>query len=159
MILGLSLTARAQFDVSTRNGQTPKEPVPQNVREQLEQRKIDERKRDYQELIDRGEEAVKISKEIEASFSKHQKLTSNNLNRLKNLEKLLKKIRKDLGGDDDDENESIQRPESTLDTLILIRETSVRLCEELKTITRFSISAAAIEDSNNILKLIRFVRG
>ena len=59
-------------------------------------------RKDFEEMLENGEQAVKLTEEIENSFNKNKKLTTNDIQKLEKIEKLLKKIRKELGGDNDD---------------------------------------------------------
>ncbi len=146
---------KAQGDVTTRNGRPRNEELPKSVKETLAKGRIDREKKDYEELIMRGEEAAQLSEELEQSFAKNNQLTSDDQKKLERLEKTLKKIRSELGGDDDDDEGS---PASTQTALEKLQNYSLNLVEELKKTTRYSISASAIETSNAILKLVRFIR-
>lgn len=159
LIIGSGLAVQAQFDVSTRSGRSNKEPLPQNVKESIEKQKIDESKKEYDELLQRGEEAVRLSEELTQSFAQNNKLTSKDLDRLRDLEKLLKRIRKDLGGDDDNDDEiNFDKPDSIQNGLETLGQAALNLFEEIKKTTRFSISAVAIESSTALLKMVRFLR-
>lgn len=146
---------KAQGDATNRNGRPRNEDLPKSVKETIAKGRIDREKKDYEELIMRGEEAAQLSEELEQSFAKNNQLTSDDQKKLERLEKTLKKIRSELGGDDDDDDES---PASTQTALKRLQNYTLNLVEELKKTTRYSISASAIETSNAILKLVRFIR-
>ncbi len=123
--------------------------------------RIEKEKKDFNEMIDRGDEALKITNELEHSFEQNGKLSDSDLARLAKVEKLAKKIREELGGRDDydqenDEEQSI--PLSLADAVGTLRSSAVTLFDELKKTTRFTISAAAINSSNTVLKLTRYLR-
>lgn len=122
---------------------------------------VDRLKKDYNEMLERGAEAVKLSEEVETSFDKNNKLSSTDLNKLEKIEKLLKKIRSELGGDDDDNNEAdkaITKTETLKTAISSLKESAVNLFGELKKTSRYSISVVAIQSSNSILKIVRFLR-
>ncbi len=146
---------KAQGDATNRNGRPRNEELPKSVKETIAKGRIDREKKDYEELIMRGEEAAQLSEELEQSYSKNNQLTSDDQKKLERLEKTLKKIRSELGGDDDDDEGS---PASTQTALKRLQNYTLNLVEELKKTTRYSISASAIETSNAILKLVRFIR-
>ncbi len=77
--------------------------------------------------------------------------------RVANIEKLAKRIREDLGGDDDGEDDGQRKGLSPADAVKSLRAT-VSLFEQLKRTSRFSISATAIESTNALLKITRFLR-
>ena len=98
-----SVSTNAQIDASTRNGKPRPEVIPKNIQEALKKQEFERMRKDYEEMLENGEQAVKLTEEVEYSFNKNNKLTSNEIQKLEKIEKLLKKIRKELGGDDDDE--------------------------------------------------------
>lgn len=149
------ICVNAQTEIDPRTGRATREDVPKSVKEMLAKGRIDREKKDYDELIQRGEEVAKLSQEIEQSFAKHNKLTSDDNKKLERLEKTLKKIRSELGGDNDDEEE---KPSSVVNALKTLQNYTSTLVDELKKTTRYSISATAIEASNTILSIVRFIR-
>lgn len=139
----------------------PREAPPKGVREMMDKLRIEKEKKDYEEMLERGENALKLSSELETSLSKNSQLTDSDRTKLASLEKLVKKIREDLGGDDDDEAEAAEKeekPSTIVQGFRSLKEATVRLVDELKKTTRFSISAAAIQTSNTVLRMTRFLR-
>ncbi|HQU84743.1 MAG TPA: hypothetical protein PKY59_16510 [Pyrinomonadaceae bacterium] len=143
-----------------------KEDLPKNIQESLEKKRIEQEKKDHEELLKRAEEAIKLSNELQDSYDKNKNLSADDKKKLEKLEKLLKKIRKDLGGDDDNGEKSDNDTDSTKEdkpstifgALKKLTSDSVSLLDELKKTSRFSISVVAIQSSNTILKVIRFLR-
>jgi hypothetical protein len=79
---------------------------------------------------------------------------------------LVTKIRKNLGADDDEELEEMAKnavaqpkaPSSLEQAFNELKDMTGILVEEVKKTTRFTISAMAIQTSNSVLKLVRFLR-
>lgn len=171
-VFALALAVNAQGDASTANGRpAPKEDLPKNMKETLEKQRIEREKKDYQEMLDRGEEALKLSDELEKSVAQTNKLSSQDQIKLERLEKIVKKIRKELGGDDDDgdksatvteteagETEKDAKPLTVVSAVKKLQSSAAKLVAELKKTTRFSISAVAIQSSNALLKIVKFVQ-
>jgi membrane-associated HD superfamily phosphohydrolase len=155
-IFSASIMVQAQFDTEVQNGRK-KEELSQNIKETLAKQRIEEEKKEFQELIEKGDKAVKMSEDLKKSYTKNNKLTSQDKDKLKDLEKLLKKIRKDLGGDNDDE-ESEDKPISMATAINILADTTVNLYQEIKKTSRYSISAVAIKSSNTILSIVKFLR-
>ncbi len=153
----LFASAVTYADAQFRDPAPEKEEYPKTVKETLAKGRIDREKKEFQQLIERGEEAVEISSELDKSFTKQKKLSSEDQKKLDRLEKLIKKIRDELGGDDDDEVDE-NKPSSMSVALKMMRETSLNLVDTIKQSTRYSISVAAIESSNALLKIVRFLR-
>ncbi len=156
-LFSASIIVRAQFDTSTSSGRPRSEPLPQNILETLAKKQIEDNKKEFEALLKRGEEAVKMSFELQKSFVKHNKLTTQDQNKLKDLEKLLKRIRKDLGGADDEEDIE-EKPTSMGNALNSLKDSTENLYQEIKKTSRHTISAVAIKSSNTILYIVKFLR-
>ena len=161
-----AMSVGAQIEASSASGRPQaKEEMPKTIQESLLKHKIEQEKKDHEELLERGEEALKLSAELESSVTETNKITVKDREKLDQLEKLVKKIRKELGGDDDDEKtvENILEPQQENVSIVVaamkkLQSTALKLVDELKKTTRFSISAVAIQSSNSLLKIVRFVR-
>ncbi|HVF48121.1 MAG TPA: hypothetical protein VNA17_11185 [Pyrinomonadaceae bacterium] len=135
---------------------------PRSFSETLEKLRIEKEKKEFNQMVARGEEALKISTELEDTFIRTGRLSEQELEKVETVEKLVKKIRGELGGDDDEEvREDGGREQKRLsagDAIRSLRATSADLFEQLKKTTRFTISAAAIQTSNAVLRIARFLR-
>jgi hypothetical protein len=141
-----------------------KENTPKGLKETLVKMQIEREKKDFQEMLDRGEEAAKLSVQVERSFESRGVLTEEDRQKIDSVEKLVKKIRGELGGSDDDNSEEDDAqtkdkpPTDIVSGVKYLRDSTSRLLDELKKTSRFSISAAAIQSSNAVLKIARFLR-
>src|SRR5262245_51015475 len=68
-----------------------KEDLPKNMKETLERMRIDQDKKEYKEMLTRGEEAVKLSDELQHSFAETGKLSNQDMAKLARVEKLVRK--------------------------------------------------------------------
>lgn len=156
LVLLASAAASAQDDLYIPIDPPRKGVYPKNIKETLKKYEIERNKKDHEEMLQNGEEAVKLSEEVEKSFDKNQKLTAKDFEKLERIEKLVKKIRKELGGDDEDpEDEKPSTIESAVKTL---RKTTINLWEELKKTSRHTISAVAIQSSNSLISIVRLIK-
>ena len=138
-----------------------RDTAPKGMREMIEKMRIAKEKKEYEEMIGRGDKALKLSDELETSLSKSQTFSEKDREKLAALEKLVKKIRTDLGGDDDksdEETEKAEKPSSIVEGFKWLKNATVDLVGQLKKTTRFSISATAIQSSNVVLRLTRYLR-
>ncbi len=168
MILGFGVeAARSQSDLlpdaSTRSGRRSRGDKPYGLDEMLAKQRAARDKKDHEEMLERGEEALRLAKQLEASFAQNQDLSRQDKARLESLEVTVRKIREELGGDDDDDESAAgaadeSKPSTIEEAFKYQQSTTVKLVDELKKTTRFSISAVAIQTSNNVLKLVRFLR-
>lgn len=166
VILAFSVGARAQSaDASSASGRPEQEDYSDGIKETLAKQRIKTEEKQFAELIDRTEQAAAISEELNKSFETTRKFTSEDAKKLDRLEKIVKKIRQELGsvknGGDPEANDDDAPPEKPLsvkNALGNMREDTSNLLAEIKKAGRFSISVAAIESSNSLLRLVRFLR-
>ena len=162
--LGVALGSNAQVAADNKApvipGQSELDDRPRSIKESLEKMRIEKEKKDFERMIERGEEALKITEELEVSFERKGRLTEKEKAKLAAVEKLAKKIRSDLGGGDDRDEEARPHGDSLsfIDAIRSLRSSTQDLFGELKKSTRFTVSAAAIQSSNAVLRLARFLR-
>jgi hypothetical protein len=144
-------------------GERPTQPddQPKNVREMMVKMKIDEEKKEYNEMLDRSKEALKLSGELERDYSTKNQLTRDDYDKLANIEKLVKKVRGSLGGEDrddtsDDDDDAM--PNNPADAIKALGSLTSKLVDELNKTSRFGVSVVAIQSSNAVLKVCRFLR-
>ena len=95
------------------------------VKDMLSKQQSEREKKEHQELLARAETALDISNELEEAFERDQRLTSAEEKKLVELEKVVKKIRDDLGGDDDEEAEKESaRPKDVKDMFLALRKST-----------------------------------
>ena len=162
-VMLFSVTVLSQGDASTWDGKPKREELPKNIKETMAKQRIEREKKEYEELLKRSEEAVKLSEELEKSFTNSNQLSSDDQKKLDRLEKLVKKIRGDLGGDDDgeqglNEKEKPEKPSTLENAFKTLPKNAAQLFSEIKKSTRYSISVIAIQTSNVLLKLVKFIR-
>lgn len=136
---------------------------PKSFKETLERLRIDREKKEYQEMLDRGTEVLKITEELEKAVDQNGRLSETEFAKVASVEKLVKKIRGELGGDDEEDDKEIRADAqksrlSPKEAIRSLHSATVALIDELKKTTRFSISAAAIQSSNAVLRVAKFLR-
>lgn len=137
------------------------ETRPKTIEENLEKLRIERENKEFREMLRRGEEALKVADDLAERVSRGTNGLQSFRKELALIEKNLKKIRSDLGGNDDkgqSENgdSSLNGPVSEL--MKRLRDDTAELLKQLRQITRFTISAAAIETVNSALRLLRQIR-
>lgn len=158
-----SLCVNAQIDAGSSSGVPKNEDFPKSIKETLAKQRIEQEKKDYEELLKNGEEAMSLSKNLEKSFVDNNGLSAEDRKKLERLEKIVKKIRKELGGSDSSDDDDVidaedKSPNSFQTAFKALQESAVTLFDELKKSTRYTISAVAIQSSNLLLKAVKFLR-
>ena len=134
---------------------------PKSIQETLEKMRIEKAKKEYDSMLARGEKAVLLADELEKTLSGGSTFTRKEIEKIETLEKLVKRIRSDLGGQNDEDkklNGDSGLPGNIVDGIYTLRKTTVNLMEELKKSSRFTVSATAIQSSNAVLRIARFLR-
>ena len=139
--------------------------APRDLKAMLARQRAERDKRDHQQMLERGEQALRLANQLEASFAEKNDLTREDKARLESLQDVVEKIRKELGGNDDGgvddpsmKPEDDPRPSTAEEAFKYLQTTTVKLVDELKKTTRFTISAVAIQTSNNVIRLVKFLR-
>ncbi|CAN5332984.1 hypothetical protein BH10ACI3_BH10ACI3_05720 [soil metagenome] len=166
LVLAGSLLCCAQSADNSAFSRDPNDKTERskNIQESLEKMRIEKEKKDFEEMLDRGQQAVRISEELETAVLRTGRLSEKEATKLANVEKLVKKIRSELGGDGEDGEEEIEAVVAPVQKMPLreaittLKSTTVDLYEELKKTSRFTISAAAIQTSNAVLMIVKFLR-
>lgn len=132
------------------------------LKEMLAKQRSAKDKKDHEEMVGRAEKALELSEALGKSIEKSAHLAPADQKKLIELEKLALKIRNDLGGSDDDE--SFETASNKTDSLslkenfLILRDSTVKMADEIKKTTRYSISVVAIESSNAVIRIARFLR-
>ncbi len=158
----MAVTAAAQgADNRSIFGPPIEKDGPTGLRETLYKMQVEQAKKEYEEMLKRGEDAVKLAEDLDRLLEQNGRLTPAEFAKVSEVEKLVKKIRSELGGTDDDaedQTDDTEDPVTTKDAVKRLRSAADALYENLKKTTRFTISATAIETTNAILKVARFLR-
>ena len=156
------VSAHAQIDTRIKSISDPDEPKtdePKTIKDMLLKQRLAREKKDHKEMLERGEEALRLSRQLEKSFEQNKQISRYDKEKLDALEKIVTKIRKELGGGDDgEEAEKTEKPSTLKEAFQFLQDTTVKLVDELKKTSRFSISAIAIQSSNTVIRLARFLR-
>lgn len=146
-------------DASSRGTAADKDDSPSRGMLETQYRwRIRAEEREHTEMVERSADVLRLGETLKSAFETNQSFAQADAAKLQQLEKQIKKIRRALGGDDD-EAASENRPASVADALDRLIEVSQNLNKELKENSRHEISASSIENANELLELIKFIRG
>jgi hypothetical protein len=129
--------------------------------ENLMKMRIRAEEKEHAEFVERGAEVARLTEQISQSYV--QTGSFRDFDKLIQLEKTVKKIRKNMGGSDDDKkDENSETPESNPATIAeavtKLAEIGSNLSQSVKTSSRYTISAGSIDNANELLELIYFIR-
>ena len=114
--------------------------------------------KDYLENVERAREAAQLSTEIRDSYLHNKAFSRTEQKKLERLEKLTRKIRSEVGGSDGDV--TIEDVPSQIEpALARLAEMSDKVRKGVENTPRQVISASVIEHANELLEVIRYIRG
>jgi hypothetical protein len=109
------------------------------------------------ENLDRAREVAQLGIELREDYTKNRSFDRPEIKKLERMEKLVRRIRSEAGGSDDDEMLEDQ-PRELDGALTRIADYSVELRKGVEKTPRLVVSASVIERANQLLELINFVR-
>jgi hypothetical protein len=113
--------------------------------------------KDHQENLERAREATQLSTEIRDAYLHNQALGRIEVKKLERLEKITRKIRSEAGGSDGDE--VLEKPPVQIEpALSRLTEISDKMRNGVEKTPRQVISASVIEQANELLEIIRYIR-
>ena len=89
MVLAFAVAAAAQDTSSSVLPKPPsREDYPKTFKETLEKLRIEREKKEYQEMLDRGTEVLKITEELEKGVAQNGRLSETEIAKVASVEKL-----------------------------------------------------------------------
>jgi hypothetical protein len=142
--------------------ETAPRDTPRSPYEALARHRSSQAKKQHEEMLKRGDEALELVDRLQSSLDKNEAFTTRDAKDLESIEKLVNRIRKDLGAGsldrEDDEQTQKARSAGPREAFGYLKRSVYTLVSELNKTSRFSISAAAIQTSDGIIKIARFLR-
>lgn len=145
--------------VSPSNSQRPQRPRLGQIEEEMFRRaEIRHAEESHKRLVERAKQAAQLGFELQSSFEKSGALAVDDYKTLERIEELARKIRSGFGGSDDDQ-ELDENPSDMSHAVKLLAEIAEQVDEEVSKTTRHVVSGTVIERSNQIIELVRLIRG
>jgi hypothetical protein len=116
-------------------------------------------KKKYDEHVARAREVSQLATQISQSYETHKALSSDDGKRLERLEKLIKRIRNDAGGENDTNEDAEEVPSGMEDCIKKVSSMAEELQKLVGNTPRNVVSAAVIDQANKLICIIQHVRG
>ncbi|HKP86689.1 MAG TPA: hypothetical protein VJZ26_11365 [Blastocatellia bacterium] len=112
---------------------------------------------EYRKTLEDADKLNDMSSEVAKSFRDNGKLSADELKKVGSIEKLAKRILSQAGGDEvDDKDKSAHR--SVSEAVEQMSAAAANIQKNMKTQTRFVVSATVIANSNEVINLAQFIR-
>jgi len=113
---------------------------------------------DHKNILEDVEKLSNLSVEIARGYGERKRLSSDDLKKLGNIEKLAKRVLTHAGGEEVDEKSNEIEHMPLADAIDLLNTTAANIRKEMTAETRFVVSATVIANSNEVIGLSRFIR-
>ena len=120
---------------------------------------IKEEKKKYDEHVARAREVSQLASQLLTTYESHQSFSPDDQKRFERLEKLTKRIRNDAGGENKANPDLKDIPAGMEQTLKKVSEMADELQKLVENTPRNVVSAAVIDQANQLLVLIQMTRG
>jgi DUF438 domain-containing protein len=136
----------------------PPPPLGSPQEEMIERAIIKKAESNHKETLERARESAQLGAQLSDSFERNNALDRDDLKKLERIEKLARSIRSRAGGSDD-ETVLEQPPRDLREGLKRVSKLAEELQKSVEKTSRHVISASVIERSNELIELIRHLRG
>lgn len=137
----------------------PVEEQSEAMIDTLKRMRIKREENEHKKLLEKGAQIADLSAEISRNYA-HRTIVSlprEIEKKLRDMEKSAKQIRSESGSSKD---EPLESPPASLDEAIArLDKTSQRLNDNLSKTSRHMVSISVIDDANEIIELIRVLKG
>ena len=113
--------------------------------------------KEHQENVKRATELSQIAKDLQTVLKNKSTIDRDSVKKIDRLEKLIKKIRGEAGGEDE-EVQIVDRPVTITAAVDQIAERAESLSKSVQNTPRQVVSATVINNANVLLELIRVLR-
>ena len=142
-------------DASSGDGEDQKlSPMEEEMRVK---RQIEAADKAHKDNVNRARHLVSLSESLVSAYKANKQLSREDLKKLERVEKLVKKIRDEAGGSEQ-ECDPEEHPKDLPTALARLLELSDSLKQRVEKTPKRVVSAAIIDEANVLLELIRVVR-
>ena len=160
-ILFATLDVNAQFGrPSASPSDKPRDQEhDESLPEEMRVRMANERaENEHKKVLEDVEKLSELSDELAKNYGEHKQLSADDVKKLRAIEKLAKHVLTHSGGEETgDSTGSLERP-ALSDALDKLKNAASTIEKDMKTGTRFVVSATVIANSNEVINLARFIR-
>lgn len=129
--------------------------LPDEMRSRL---RIERDEIEHKKILNSAKQLGELSLDVHRSYRERGKLASDDVKKLSTIEKLAKRILSHAGGEEFELKDKSAAPPTVSDAVnrLLVAASDVK--EKITAETRFVVSTAVIEVSNEVIRLAQFIR-
>lgn len=148
---------RISSTVDASNGNGDEQRLSPMEEEMRAKRQIEAAEKAHKDNVDRARHLVSLTESLVNTYKSKKQLSREDLKKLERAEKLVKKIRDEAGGSEQ-ESDPEEHPKDLPAALARLLELSDSLKQRVEKTPKRVVSAAIIDEANVLLELIRVVR-
>jgi hypothetical protein len=133
--------------------QDPELNLPEEVRKKMA---IERAESDYKKVLDDVQKLSDLCGEVAKGYAEHKQVSADDIKKLGSIEKLAKRVLNSAGGENDDT--AIADHLQTSEAIDKLNAAADAIKKEMKSETRFVVSATVIANSNQVIHLSRYIR-
>jgi len=129
--------------------------LPEEMRVRMEIERADA---EHKKVLEDADKLNELSDEVQKGFQQNGRLSVDDVRKVGTIEKLAKRILSHAGGDLIDDKTARPGQMSIDEALTQLGTAAASIKKEMKTETRFVVSASVISHSNEVINLAQFIR-
>jgi len=141
-------------DKSSRD-QEPDISLPEEMRVRMANERLDN---EHKKVLEDAEKLNALSDEIAKDYGEHKQLSAEDVRKLRAIEKLAKRVLTHSGGEETGDKDGSMERLPLSDAIDRLKNDAANIEKDMKTGTRFVVSATVIANSNEVINLARLIR-
>src|ERR1700730_13039508 len=141
-------------DKSSR-GQEPEITLPDEMRVRMASERAEN---EHKKVLEDVEKLSELSDEIAKNYGEHKQLSAEDVRKLSAIEKLAKRVLTHSGGEETGDKDGVMGRLPLSDAIDKLKIDAATIEKDMKTGTRFVVSATVIASSNEVINLARLIR-
>lgn len=126
--------------------------------EMLKKMEIARKEIEYKKVLEDVGKLSDLTNEVVKSYGEQKRVSPEDVKRLGAIEKLAKHVLSSVGGEEVDDKPAASANMTLNDAIGKLKSAAESIRKEMKTETRFVVSASVIANSNDVISLTRFIR-
>lgn len=141
-------------DKSSRN-QEPETNLPEEMRVRMANERAEN---EHKKVLEDVEKLSELSDEIAKNYGEHKQLSTEDVRKLSAIEKLAKRVLTHSGGEETGDKDRSTEHLALSDAIDKLKSDAANIEKDMKSGTRFIVSATVIANSNEVINLTRLIR-
>lgn len=135
--------------------QDPEASLPEEMRVRMANERLDN---EHKKVLEDAEKLNELSDEIAKNYGDHKQLSAEDVRKLRAIEKLAKRVLTHSGGEETGDKTGAMERVPLSDAIDRLKNAAANIEKDMKTGTRFVVSATVIANSNEVINLTRLIR-